>query len=44
LQSAGLWRAEVRSKKDKSACGVYLPTLNSRILRDKPPGMLKPAF
>jgi hypothetical protein len=22
-----LWRAEARSKKDKSACGVYLPDL-----------------
>jgi hypothetical protein len=25
-----LWRSEARSKKGKSACGVYLPDLNSR--------------
>jgi hypothetical protein len=25
-----LWRADARSKRGKSSCGVYLPDLNSR--------------
>jgi hypothetical protein len=33
-----LWRAEARSKKGKSACGVYLPDLEPP---DLPPGMVK---
>jgi ATP-dependent DNA ligase len=36
-----LWRAEARSKKGKSACGVYLPDLEHRRPPDLPPGMVK---
>jgi hypothetical protein len=36
-----MWRAEARSKKGKSACGVYLPDLETRPPPDLPPGMLK---
>jgi hypothetical protein len=36
-----LWRAEARSKKGKSACGVYLPDLEHKRLPDLPPGMVK---
>jgi hypothetical protein len=32
-----LWRAEARSKKGKSACGVYLPDLEQPRPPDKPP-------
>ena len=36
-----LWRAEARSKKGKSACGVYLPDLEHKRSPDLPPGMVK---
>jgi hypothetical protein len=36
-----LWRAEARSKKGKSACGVYLPELEHKRPPDLPPGMVK---
>jgi hypothetical protein len=36
-----LWRAETRSKKGKSACGVYLPDLEPKRPPDLPPGMVK---
>ena len=36
-----LWRAEARSKKGKSACGVYLPDLEQPRPPDVPPGMVK---
>jgi hypothetical protein len=36
-----LWRAEARSKKVKSACGVYLPDLERKRLPDLPPGTVK---
>lgn len=36
-----LWRAEARSKKGKSACGVYLPDLEHPRPPDAPPGMVK---
>jgi hypothetical protein len=36
-----LWRAEARSKKGMSACGVYLPDLEHRRQPDLPPGMVK---
>ena len=36
-----LWRTEARSKKGKSACGVYLPDLEHRQPPDMPPGMVK---
>jgi hypothetical protein len=36
-----LWRAEARSKKGKSACGVYLPDLERKRPPDLPPGMVK---
>ena len=36
-----LWRAEARSKKGKSACGVYLPDLEHKRQPDLPPGMVK---
>jgi hypothetical protein len=36
-----LWRAEARSKKGKSACGVYLPDLEHKRPPDLPPGMVK---
>jgi hypothetical protein len=36
-----LWRSEVRSKKVKSACGVYLPDLEQPRPPDAPPGMVK---
>ena len=36
-----LWRAEARSKKGKSACGVYLPDLEQPRPPDAPPGMEK---
>ena len=32
-----LWRAEARSKKGKSACGVYLPDLEHKRPPDLPP-------
>jgi hypothetical protein len=32
-----LWRAEARSKKGKSACGVYLPDLEQPRPPDLPP-------
>jgi hypothetical protein len=35
------WRAEARSKKGKSACGVYLPDLEHKRPPDLPPGMVK---
>jgi hypothetical protein len=37
-----LWRAEARSKKGKSACGVYLPDLEHARPPDLPPGKVKP--
>jgi hypothetical protein len=37
-----MWRAEARSKKGKSACGVYLPDLEHKRPPDLPPGMVKP--
>jgi hypothetical protein len=36
-----LWRAEARSKKGKSACGVYLPDLESPRPPDLPRGLAK---
>ena len=36
-----LWRTEARSKKGKSACGVYLPDLEHKRPPDLPPGMVK---
>ena len=36
-----LWRAEARSKKGKSACGVYLPDLDNPRPPDLPPGMVQ---
>jgi hypothetical protein len=33
-----LWRAEPRSKKGKTACGVYLPDLENPRPLDLPPG------
>jgi hypothetical protein len=36
-----LWRAEARSKKGKSACGVYLPDLEQPRPPDVPPGIVK---
>jgi hypothetical protein len=36
-----VWRAEARSKKGKSACGVYLPDLEHKRPPDLPPGMVK---
>jgi hypothetical protein len=36
-----LCRAEARSKKGKSACGVYLPDLEHKGPPDLPPGMVK---
>ena len=36
-----LWRAEARSKKGKSACGVYLTDLEHKRPPDLPPGMVK---
>ena len=36
-----LWRAEARSKRGKSACGVYLPDLEQPRPPDAPPGMMK---
>jgi hypothetical protein len=36
-----LWRAEARSKKGESACGVYLPDLEQPRPPDAPPGMVK---
>jgi hypothetical protein len=36
-----MWRAEARSKKGKSDCGVYLPDLEHRRPPDLPPGMVK---
>jgi hypothetical protein len=36
-----LWRAEARSKKGKSVCGVYLPDLERRRPPDLPPRMVK---
>jgi hypothetical protein len=35
------WRAEARSKKGRSACGIYLPDLEHRRPPDLPPGMVK---
>ena len=36
-----LWRAEARSKRGQSACGVYLPDLERTLPPDGPPGMVK---
>ncbi len=36
-----LWRAEARSKRGKSACGVYLPDLEQPRPPDAPPGLAK---
>jgi hypothetical protein len=36
-----LWRAEARSKKGKSACGVYLLDLEQRRPPDLPPGLAR---
>ena len=36
-----LWRAEARSKKGKSARGVYRPDLEQKRPPDAPPGMVK---
>jgi hypothetical protein len=36
-----LWRAEARSKRGKSACGVYLPDLEQPRPPDAPPGIRK---
>jgi hypothetical protein len=36
-----LWRAEARSQKGKSACGVYLPDLEQPRPPDLPPGLLR---
>ena len=36
-----MWRPEARSKKGKSACGVYLPDLEHKRPPDLPPGMVK---
>jgi hypothetical protein len=36
-----LWRAEARSKRGQSACGVYLPDLDQPRPPDKPPGLVK---
>ena len=36
-----LWRAEARSKRGVSACGVYLPDLEQPRPPDAPPGMVK---
>ena len=36
-----LWRAEARSKKGKSACGVYLPDLEQPRPPDVPLGIVK---
>jgi hypothetical protein len=36
-----VWRAEARSKKSKSACGIYLPDLEHKRPPDLPPGMVK---
>ena len=36
-----LWRAEARSKKGKSACGVYLPDLEQPRPPDAPRGLVK---
>jgi hypothetical protein len=36
-----MWRAQARSKKGKSACGVYLPDLEQPRPPDVPPGMVK---
>jgi hypothetical protein len=36
-----LWRAEARSKKGESACGVYLPDLEQPRPPDVPPGIVK---
>jgi hypothetical protein len=36
-----MWRAEARSKKRKSSCGVYLPDLEHARPPDLPPGMVK---
>jgi hypothetical protein len=36
-----LWRAEARSRKGKSACGVYLPDLEQPRPPDAPRGLVK---
>jgi len=36
-----LWRAEARSKRGQSACGVYLPDLERTLPPGGPPGMVK---
>jgi hypothetical protein len=36
-----LWRAEARSKRGQSSCGVYLPDLEQPRPPDKPPGIVK---
>jgi hypothetical protein len=37
-----LWRAEARSKRGRSSCGVYLPDLEQPRPPDAPPGLVKP--
>jgi hypothetical protein len=36
-----LWRADARSKRGTSSCGVYLPDLEQPRPPDAPPGMVK---
>jgi hypothetical protein len=36
-----LWRAEARSKKGESACGVYLPDLEQKRPPDLPPRLVR---
>jgi hypothetical protein len=36
-----LWRGEARSKRGKSACGVYFPDLEQPRPPDLPPGAVK---
>jgi hypothetical protein len=36
------WRAEARSKRGRSSCGVYLPDLEQPRPPDAPPGLVKP--
>jgi hypothetical protein len=36
-----LWRAEARSKRGRSSCGVYLPDLEQPRPPDDPPGRAK---
>jgi hypothetical protein len=36
-----LWRAEARSKRGVSSCGVYLPDLDQPLPPDLPPSLVK---